>query len=78
MAILLMNNKGFLLIDALINVFIVILLSIIGIAIFNQFGNYYKAYEKYNNEANLDYDFLFNNIKECEDCQIEDLSKQDS
>lgn len=67
----LMNKKGFLLVDALINCLIVASLSVLCIGVFMQFDNYYKAYKKYNEQLNEKLEILF---KDCNTC----LLKQDS
>ena len=61
MAILPMNNKGFLLVDALINCLIVASLSIL-FGLFKQFDNYYDGYEKYSEELNEKYEILFGRL----------------
>lgn len=78
MVILHMNNKGFLLVDALVNVIIVTSIAILCIAMFKQFDNYYDGYKNYIDESNEKYEYLFIRNSECETCQIRDLSNQDT
>lgn len=73
-----MNKKGFLLVDALINIIIVSSVALLSIAIFKQLDNYYIAFEEYINSSNEQYDYLFLRNSECDACQVTDLSNQDS
>ncbi len=73
-----MNNKGFLLVDALVNIIIVTSLSLLCLVLFKQFDNYYNGYQKYIDINNEKYDYLFIRNSECEACQIRDLSNQDT
>lgn len=73
-----MNNKGFLLVDALVNIIIVTSLSLLCIAMFKQFDNYYDGFENYIEKSNEEYEYLFMRINGCDTCRIKDLSKQDT
>lgn len=73
-----MNKKGFLLVDALVNIIIVTSLGLLCIAMFKQFDNYYKYFDEYVLNSNENYDYLFLKNSECDICQIKDLSNQDT
>lgn len=73
-----MNNKGFLLVDALVNIIIVTSLAVLSIAMFKQFDNYYDGYKNYIIESNEEYEYLFIRNSGCDACQIKDLSNQDT
>lgn len=73
-----MNNKGFLLLDSLVNILIVSLLCVLCFAIYKAVDNYDEGYLNYLNNSNQDYEYLYNNLGECEKCIVveeEDLSK---
>ena len=73
-----MNNKGFLLVDALINVMIVSALSILCITLFRVINNQEDTYNTYLDRTNNEYEYLFNELGECEKCQeIEDLPMEE-
>lgn len=72
-----MNNKGFLLSDALINVIVISLLSILCISTFKMLNNFEDGYLEYTKENNEKYDYLYESISECVPCQItEDLPQE--
>lgn len=65
-----MNNKGFLLSDALINVLVISLLSILCISAFRMVNSFEDGYLEYIEENNEKYEYLYESISECEPCQI--------
>ena len=72
-----MNNKGFLLSDALINVIVISLLSILCISTFKMLNNFEDGYLEYTKENNEKYESLYESISECIPCQItEDLPQE--
>lgn len=73
-----MNKKGFLLVDALVNIIIISSVALICIAMFKQFANYYDGFDEYISNSNEQYDYLFLKNSECDACQIKDLSNQDT
>jgi len=75
-----LNNKGFLLIDSLVNVLIVTNLCFLCFISYKAIDNYYEGYDRYIDESNERYDYFFNSLGECEKCVItkqEDLSPQE-
>ena len=72
-----MNNKGFLLIDSLICIFVVVSVGLLSISLYQMINKNEIIYEEYNKQSNEEYEILFNNLKECK-CQIiEDSSIQE-
>ncbi len=65
-----MNNKGFLLSDALINVLVISLLSILCISAFRMVNSFEDGYLEYIEENNEKYEYLYEGISGCEPCQI--------
>ncbi len=65
-----MNNKGFLLTDALVNVLVVTLLSILCISTFKMVDNFKIGYLDYIKQSNEKYEYLYSQISECLPCQI--------
>lgn len=65
-----MNNKGFLLSDALVNVLVVTLLSILCLSTYKMLDNFKQGYLKYIEESNEKYEYLYQSIQECVPCQI--------
>ena len=76
MAICLMNNKGFMLVDALVNVIVVSSIAILCFYVYRALNNYDDGYKKYINENNEKYDYLYGSLSECTKCLIiEDSAK---
>lgn len=71
-----MNKRGFLLVDSLINVFIVCCLSLLCFAIYKAYNSYTSGYENYQEEMSIFYEDTYNSLGVCEKCiiQEEDLS----
>lgn len=75
-----MNNKGFLLLDSLVNVLVVSLLCLLCFSIYKAVDNYESGYLNYIEKSNEDYDYFYNSLGICEKCIVEeetDLSKQE-
>ena len=71
----LLNKKGFLLVDSLINVVIVSSLCLLCFVSYKAIDNYYKGYDNYIEESNNRYTYIFNSIGECQRCVV---TKEDS
>ena len=69
-----MNKKGFLLVDSLITIFIVSVMALLCIAIFESIDNYKKGYQDYKEETNERLNNLYNSLGVCERCVIEEDS----
>ena len=72
-----MNNKGFLLIDALICMIIVSLLSVL---VFSSYQTIYKQediYDEYLKRSNEEYEIIYRGLSDCISCQTKDLSTQE-
>lgn len=67
-----MNKRGFILLDALVGVFIVCILSSITINVFFSYKNYKEGYANYKEDINERYEDIFRIQKGCERCLIED------
>lgn len=63
-----MNNKGFLLIDALVNTLIVSLMCLLCLVTYSSLNNYDEGYKSYIEVTNEKYDLLYTNLSECEKC----------
>lgn len=63
-----MNNKGFLLIDALVNTLIVSLLCLLCLITYKSIENYDKVYSEYLKNSNEKYDTLYNSLGDCVKC----------
>lgn len=64
-------NRGFILLDALIGVFIVCSISMISTSVYFNYKNYKQGLNNYQVEVNDRYSEIFNNLKECEKCKLE-------
>lgn len=69
----LMKNKGFLMIDALLCVFISCLISLLCYSLFFLNESYLLSYDEYQKEINEEYEIIYQNLGECEECIIQDL-----
>lgn len=69
-----MNNKGFLLIDSLITVFVVSALCIICYSMYQAIINYDNGYKQYQEESNNRLIQIYRYTYECEGCEIIDDS----
>lgn len=67
---LVLNKKGFLLIDSLITVFVTSLVCAACFSIFNLIDNYEKGYLEYQERSNENLEYIFNNMWECEGCIV--------
>lgn len=73
-----MNNKGFILLDALISVFIVCAISTITINLFVNYKNYKDGYLYYLDDVNDLYEDIFEDLGECERCILQEEETEDS
>ena len=70
-----MNKKGFLLLDSLVSVVIVVSLSLLCVSTYQNVSNYYDGYHTYKNRLKEEYENIYSMLGECEKCIIEeDLS----
>lgn len=71
-----MNKNGFLLIDSLITVCLVVILSALCLNIYEAVNNYKEGYDNYQIEIADQYETIYSKLGECERCIIseEDLS----
>lgn len=68
-----MKTRGFLMIDALLCVFISCLISLLCYSLFFLNSSYLVSYDEYQEEINGEYELIFQNLGECEECVIQDL-----
>ncbi|MDD5983378.1 MAG: hypothetical protein PUC07_06240 [Solobacterium sp.] len=68
-----MKVRGFLMIDALLCVFISCLISLLCYSLFFLNSSYLVSYDEYQEEINGEYELIFQNLGECEECVIQDL-----
>lgn len=71
-----MNNKGFLLIDALVNTLIVSLMCLLCLITYRSLDNYDKGYEEYVENSNEKYDLLYSSLSDCEKCIMEESEEE--
>lgn len=64
-----MNNKGYLLIDALICVLIVSLLSVLVLSSYQTISKQEDVYDEYLKRSNEEYEIIYRGLKECVKCQ---------
>lgn len=67
-----MNNKGFLLVDSLLTVFIITCMCLLCFSIYELILNYEEGYKKNNIATNEAYESIFNNLPICEECVIDE------
>ena len=67
-----LSNKGFLLIDALLSVFIVSCICILCFSIYQLDQRYEEGLETYYENSNIAYEAIFNSLAECEACTIDE------
>ena len=72
MVMRLLNRKGFLLIDSLICVMITSLLCVSCYSIYKAIDNYENAYIEYQTRSNNDLEDIYNSLKECETCELDE------
>ena len=65
-------NKGFILIDSLLSVFIVTYICIICVSIYKVIENYNISYVDYQNNSNQVYEYIFDNLPICEPCILDE------
>lgn len=70
-----MNKKGFLLIDSLVSVVIVVSICLLCASTYQNINNYYDGYDLYKEKIKEEYENVYSLLGECEKCIIEeDLS----
>ena len=67
------NKKGFLLIDSLITVFITSLVCALCYSSWQSIINYKQGYINYQNRSNNDLEYIYNDLWNCEACQIDEF-----
>lgn len=72
-----MNNKGFLLIDSLICIFVVSQVCILCINIYKLVNNYDDLLIEYQERSNEKYEYLYHHLGVCIKCQTEDSFTQE-
>ena len=65
-------NKGFLLIDSLLSVFIVSLICTLCFSIYKVIDSYAKGYERYQETSNESYERILRQLYECEACTADE------
>ena len=60
-------------IDALLCVFIICLISLLCYSLFFLNSSYLVSYDEYQEGINGEYELIFQNLGECEECVIQDL-----
>ena len=60
-------------IDALLCVFISCLISLLCYSLFFLNSSYFVSYDEYQEGINGEYELIFRNLGECEECVIQDL-----
>ena len=60
-------------IDALLCVFISCFISLLCYSLFFLNSSYLVSYDEYQEEINGEYELIFQNLGECEECVIQDL-----
>lgn len=72
-----MNNKGYLLIDALICVLIMSLLSVLVLSSYQTISKQEDIYDEYLKRSNEEYEIIYRGLNECIKCQIKDSPTQE-
>ena len=67
-----MNNKGFLLLDSLVSVFVVGVICLLCFSIFNLIDKYEVGHNRYIAESNERLMIILNETYECESCLIDE------
>ncbi|MBO4918954.1 MAG: hypothetical protein J5365_02235 [Erysipelotrichaceae bacterium] len=65
-------SRGFLLIDSLLSVFIVVSICMLCFSIYKVIGRYSEGYELYQMTANGTYERIMNRLPDCEACQTDE------
>ena len=61
-------NRGFLLVDSLLSVFIVVTICMFCFSIYQLIGKYAEGYEQYRRTSNEAYEHILNGLPACEAC----------
>ena len=67
-----MKTKGFILIDGVLNVFIVGVICCLCLQVFTAIRNYEDGYLNYQELSNQRYEDAYSTIGECEACEIDE------
>lgn len=65
-------NKGFLLVDALMSIFIVSLMAVLCISVYSANLNYLEGYDKYIEETKEMYKEIYSVFEKCEKCEVQE------
>lgn len=65
-------SKGFLLIDSLLSVFIVVSICMLCFSIYQIINKYSYGYEQYRMTSNETYEHILNSLPGCEACQADE------
>ena len=68
----LLSNKGFLLVDSLITVFITSLLCVMCYSIYQSIVAYDDGYRTYQEESNENLEYIYNSLWQCQECIIDE------
>ena len=74
MAISLMNKKGFLLIDSLVSIVIVVSICFLCASTYQNVNNYHDGFDSYKEKIKQKYEDIYSSLGECEKCIIEEDS----
>lgn len=66
------SKKGFLLVDAMISVFITSVVCSLCYLTYNAIANYDEGYFRYQEKSNYSLEKIFNNTYECEACILDE------
>ena len=77
MAMQLINNKGFILLDSLVCVIVTCLLCFLCFSVFTSLDKHYEGYQRYAKDNNEEYEYLFNGLNVCQKCVIEEDVNKD-
>ena len=67
-----MNNKGFLLVDSLVSIFIVSNICLLCMSIFEVIDKYEEGYLEYIDKSNIRLETIMSQTFYCEGCYIDD------
>ena len=70
------TSKGFLLLDSLINVFIVSCLVTLCYTTYNLMVKYEQGYRQYESNETDRYERIFNELDECEVCEVDEPDEE--
>ena len=73
-----MNNRGFILLDALLSVFIVAMLTLITMNVYQSYKTYKDGYNSYQEEMENQYLNIYSSLGECEKCVMKEETEDSS